>query len=195
MKKKILVSLTSFWFIVASASAQEEDSIASILSRVQKNVAELKARTADFVCGEAVYKYQDAILKINFIMQSTAQEPKNYQHTSKNMRHIPSVSDGKSARISSSSWEDIVAESDDVKTIARASVSNKKLKDYDSLNGFDSLFSWFDKENEKCFNFEFLGSETNEGRNVYKIRAKAIPIKTNKYGRITGFRKEKRREF
>jgi len=63
------------------------------------------------------------------------------------------------------------------KTVAKKYTydSNKTLfkKSNIRLNGFDALFSWLDKENEKCFDFELLGSEAIESRDAYKIRVTA----------------------
>ena len=162
----ILPMVLSCFFLTAVSISAQETSIADILPRVQKNVAALKVRTADFVCGENVWKRQ------NFTVSAERRDTRGGNF---NARIIPAESDGKSFLRSSLSMERTVNTPDGSKTTELYLDNSRKKEKLNSnnINRFDALFSWFDKENENCFDFELRGSEIIGGRDAYKIRAVA----------------------
>ena len=132
--------------------------ISDVLPNLQNYIATLKINTANFVCGYEIRRTQD-------IIQKTTR-----QRTLINTRYIPSTSNDKSFIPSSWSWEEVIIAPDGTKTIEQHRDYNKERLGTKMINGFDALFSWFDKENEKCFNYELLGNEIIEEGDAYKIR-------------------------
>lgn len=152
-------------FLTASVSAQDA-SISDILPRVQENVAILKSQTGNFICGESSGQGYSSYAK------GTRSSTLRY------IRYIPVPSDGKSFRPSSYEMYGEINVGNTKTIIKQYTYDGNKTqfkKSNKILNGFDALFSWLDKENERCFDFELLGNEAIDSRDVYKIKAKAKP--------------------